>query len=450
MDRYQASQQSVEDLWAIIDATKHSSHPLPEEQLSRIQTTLAQLDSDLDRKFNIKVWIKNGIEIIEVPDVTVEGNSMVWGFPHYDSRINIEYTSDGQLNGEWIKQRGTDQSKMVFKSRQDHRGVFYQDHVIGQDYRVFGRVSSEGNAVEKSKWSVEFEQSGQAVANFEMFFPDVRTKIQTDAPFQIFTPYAGFMKGTFLTPTGDYRYLSGTLSGVHDGFCGVGSPPNLRFQLSTFDGAHAFLFEAKVQEDGSLKGDFYSGNWHHETWTAVRDDNAKLPDAFEQTVITDAAAMGEMVFKNLDGEPTRVLDVLDQSKAKARIIEVFGTWCPNCTDAGRELVSLKEHYGDDLAIVGLAFEITEDFERSAEQVRRYHEHIGTSWPILIAGLSDKDKATVALGFLDQVRSYPTLVFLNEANEVQAVYSGFSGPATGEAYKEQRLRFEALIEGLVDE
>ncbi len=94
--------------------------------------------------------------------------------------------------------------------------------------------------------------------------------------------------------------------------------------------------------------------------------------------------------------------------------------------------------------------MTDDFERSAEQVRRHHEHIGTSWPILIAGLSDKDEATKSLGFLDQVRSYPTLVFLNEANEVQAVYSGFSGPATGEAYVEQRRRFEAMIEGLIGE
>ena len=65
-------------------------------------------------------------------------------------------------------------------------------------------------------------------------------------------------------------------------------------------------------------------------------------------------------------------------------------------------------------------------------------------------MSEKDKATKTLGFLDQVRSYPTIVFLNEANEVQAVYSGFSGRATGDAYKEQRIRFEALIDGLIGE
>lgn len=71
---------------------------------------------------------------------------------------------------------------------------------------------------------------------------------------------------------------------------------------------------------------------------------------------------------------------------------------------------------------------------SVTQVKRHHEHIGSDWPILIAGLSDKAKASVALPVLDKVRSYPTLIFLNKDNEVQGVYTGFSGPATGEAYK----------------
>ena len=236
---------------------------------------------------------------------------------------------------------------------------------------------------------------------------------------------------------GPYRYLEGRVDG-----------PYLR--LSTFDGAHAFLFHAEMVSKDNMEGDFWSGNWHHETWTAVRDDNATLPDAFEQTTITDEQALADAVFKGIDGNPTRVLDALDQTKAKARVLEIFGTWCPNCADASRELVSLKEKYGADLGVVGLAFEVTEDFERSATQVQRHHEHIGSDWEVLIAGLSDKAKATEALGFLDKVRSYPTLIFLNEHNEVQAVYSGFSGPATGDAYSQQRQRFEQLIEQLIEE
>jgi thiol-disulfide isomerase/thioredoxin len=268
------------------------------------------------------------------------------------------------------------------------------------------------------RWSVQFEKAdGGAVAVFEV---DENQKA----------------KGTFQTTTGDYRFLEGRVDG--------------RFlRLATFDGAHAFLFHAEMVSRNHIRGDFWSGNWWHETWTAVRDDDAQLPDAFEQTSITDETALEELVFKDTEGNPTRVLDALNETKAKARILEIFGTWCPNCSDAGRELVSLKEKYGDDLGIVGLAFEVTEDFERSAEQVKRHHAYIGTDWEILIAGLSDKAKATQTLGFLDKVRSYPTLVFMDEHNQVRAIYSGFSGPATGDAYTQQRERFEELIESMLE-
>ena len=340
------------------------------------------------------------------------------GFEQYDSVLSAVGTGSCTTPsvipqhffrwGTWTKKRGQKDAEMEFVAipveSPDDRFDVIEDA---------GKAGAFGG-----RWSVDFESSDElAIGTFAVDANQIAS-------------------GTFLITTGDYRYLAGRVDGD-------------LMRLSTFDGAHAFLFHARLQDDGSIEGDFWSGNWHHETWTAVRDDDAQLPDAFGQTTVTDGEAIEELVFKDLDGTPTRVLDVLDRSGAKARIIEIFGSWCPNCSDAGRELVSLKESFGDDLAIVGLAFEITEDFERSVEQVKRHHEHIGSDWPILIGGLYDKDKATETLGFLDRVRSYPTLVFLDEQNQVQAVYSGFSGPATGEAYTTQRARFEELIRSAIE-
>jgi hypothetical protein len=62
---------------------------------------------------------------------------------------------------------------------------------------------------------------------------------------------------SFLTPAGDYRHLAGRVDGD-------------LMRLSTFDGAHAYLFHARMQPDGTIAGDFWAGNWHHATWTAVR------------------------------------------------------------------------------------------------------------------------------------------------------------------------------------
>ena len=339
-------------------------------------------------------------------------------FDSFDSVLRLEgdFFPRGStgIHGTWSKNRG-------------ERGTAELDVTVPQVmtkswYEEMPKRKSR--AYFNGRWSVDFESSVD-LAIGEFYVWSQKDDIHT-----------GLVQGTFMTTTGDYRFLAGRVDG------------NL-MRLSTFDGAHAFLFHARMKDDGTIEGDFWSGNWHHETWTATRDDDASLPDAFGQTVIADEDALDDMVFKNLQGEPTRVLDVLDASNAKARIIEIFGTWCPNCSDAGRELVSLREQYGDDLAVVGLAFEIVDDFDRSVQQVTRHHEHIGTDWPILIAGLSDKEKASVALPVLDKVRSYPTLIFLDRNNEVRGVYSGFSGPATGDAYTQQRERFEALIESMLD-
>ena len=55
----------------------------------------------------------------------------------------------------------------------------------------------------------------------------------------------GRVTGTFLTETGDYRYLEGVVDGDS-------------LKLSCFDGSHAFLFHAALDQD-SFRGRFWSG-----------------------------------------------------------------------------------------------------------------------------------------------------------------------------------------------
>lgn len=245
---------------------------------------------------------------------------------------------------------------------------------------------------------------------------------------------SGEAYGTFLTPTGDYGRLAGRVDGD-------------LLRLSKFDGAHAFLFHARMQEDGTIAGDFWSGDWHHNTWTAVRDERAALPDAFTQTSAT-GVGVEALAFRDLGGTPTRVADLLNAGNAPARVLYVFGSWCPNCADAGAEMRRLKDKYGERLTVVGLAFEQTEDFERSARQVRLYAQRHGADWPVLIAGLADKDRASAELPVLDRVRAYPTAIFLDADNQIVAVHTGFSGPATGEEHRRLQRRFETVIEGLI--
>jgi thiol-disulfide isomerase/thioredoxin len=254
----------------------------------------------------------------------------------------------------------------------------------------------------------------------------------------------GVTTGTILAPTGDYGFLEGAFSYFHQ----PPEPPAGSLKLSSFDGAHAFLIVGALEPDGAtLKGDFWSGDTFHDTWTAKRDDAASLPDAFSQTQFSEGAKLDGLKFPDLDGTMRSLSD--PAFAGKARIIEVFGSWCPNCNDASRYLGELHRKYkGRGLSIVGLAFEYTGDFQRDAEQVKEFAKYHGTQYPLLLAGVADREKASAALPIIDKVRAYPTIILLDGQGKGRAVYTGFSGPATGGEYTRFKLTFEAMIEDLL--
>jgi thiol-disulfide isomerase/thioredoxin len=253
----------------------------------------------------------------------------------------------------------------------------------------------------------------------------------------------GITTGSILTPTGDYGFLEGFTSYFK-------SHPDLALSylhLSTFDGAHAFLIAGSLKADGTLHGDFWSGDTFHDTWTAKRDDTAALPDAFSQTQFSEGAKLADLKFPDLEGKTRSLAD--PAFGGKARIIEVFGSWCPNCNDASRYLVELHRKYKDrGLSVVGLAFEYTGDFQRDAEQVKSFAKYHEIEYTLLLAGVADREKASAALPIIDKLRAYPTIILLDAEGNGRAVYTGFSGPATGEEYTKFKVKFEAMIEEIL--
>lgn len=375
-----------------------------------------------------RATIINGPERIEVPEVSWEGGQLTLFFPHYDSRI-LASLADGTttLTGDWAKRRGKeDWNKLAFAAQ--------QLTADGHD----PRTAPPAAALEPflGKWEAHFSESAQpAVADFRQ---------QDD----------GRLWGTFLTTTGDYRYLAGEYVESLALPKGTGADPDSAgssgLRLSCFDGAHAFLFLAQYDAaQQELAGDFWSSDTWHETWIANRNQNARLPDGFRQTNWVDSVPLASLTFPDVEGVATSLAD--ERFAGKARIIEVFGSWCPNCHDAASLLSELDAKYkARGLSILGLAFEHTGDFQRDAQQVKRYMARHNVTYPVLLAGLSDKTLASEAFPALEQIRAYPTTIFLHPDGRVRAVYSGFSGPATGAAYDHLRAEFERLIEELLNE
>lgn len=390
-----------------------------ELQLQPVTTDAGAPDDVVAQQW--RATILNGDERITVPVVSVapvwEGDTRVeeltLDFPHYDSRVVARLDESGRhLSGRWRKLRGPDSfTEMDFAAT-----------LLPADAAPTSGVADPGALV--GRWAARFaSDEAPSVAVLRAAGP------QTG-------PLATPLRGTFLTPTGDYRWLAGTFD-------------ERSFELSCFDGAHAFLFRGRRLGDDTLSGEFWSGDRWHDTFTALRDPDAELPDPFAQTAWTGPAGLQSIAFPGLDG---RVRNLAEPEFAgRAMILQVFGSWCPNCHDASDELVRLHDKYaGAGLSIVGLAFEHTGDFARDAEQVRRYAARHGVRWPLLIAGVSDKDKATKKLGVLDRVRAFPTTIFLHRDGRVRAIHSGFAGPATGADFLAQRAQFEVLVEELLNE
>ena len=209
---------------------------------------------------------------------------------------------------------------------------------------------------------------------------------------------------------------------------------------------HRFTPLAAAGEDGSVGG----------RWAVRFGDEEEDPAVAEFEQGDDGEVTGTFMttagdYRYLAGSFEGALRSLDDPEfaGRARILEVFGTWCPNCNDATEYLVDLHGRYRErGLSIVGLAFEMTGEFARDAEQVRVYREYHGIEYPILVAGTSDKAEASEAFPLIERVKSYPTTIFMDGDGNVHTVYSGFSGPATGEAYTRLHPLFENTIEELL--
>lgn len=363
--------------------------------------------------------IINGAERIEVPQLTVLSTTVLLQIPHYDSKIFAKILDRGaRLEGLWTKRGRNDKStNMSFRADAGNTDRF-------AGCKAPAGQRAPGKAV-AGRWAMKFDKDADpAVGVFE----------EGDG---------GSVVGTVLTPTGDYRFLAGDFCGTQKSSGQVDG----QLRLSAFDGAHAFLLTATTTDGVTLSGDFWSGETFHDTWSAKRDENASLPDGFTLTHGVEGAKLSEVVFPDLDGKPRSLAD--PAFAGKARIIEIFGSWCPNCHDASAYLVDLDRRYRDrGLSIVGVAFELTGDFTRDAGQVRTFAAHHGIKYPLLLAGLADKEKVSAALPILDKFRAYPTTIILDGEGQIRAVHTGFSGPATGKEYDALRAKFESLIEELL--
>jgi thiol-disulfide isomerase/thioredoxin len=356
------------------------------------------------------LYIRNAGERVLVDSVTVEGDSVFIRMPFFESQMRGALTADGNLEGVWLIHLVDSFRAMPFKA-------FY-----GEDYRFTGHPSVEPADVE-GRWAAVFRSSNGKDTVFRV--GEFRQK-GTD------------VTGTFLDAGGDLRYLEGIMDGD-------------TLKLSTWDGStHAYYFTALRRGDSLVDGKYYAGPVNYSTWSAVKDSAAHLEDQYAITKWKKDLPFG-FTFKDLDGRPVSFSD--ERFNGKVVLVQIMGSWCPNCLDETRFLSKFyDEYHHKGVEIVSLAYERSTDFARSAKAVRLFQQGFDVKYPMLITGVTvgDPQKAAKTLPQLDNIANFPTTIFVNKKGQIEKIHTGFSGPGTGEHYEEQKKEFYDQVNEMLQE
>lgn len=351
------------------------------------------------------ITIFNADEMITVDEISYKNDSVKIQTPVFEGYI-IAKIEENSLKGSFIK---PSLDRIVpFKASKNNERFSSKNKASVNVSGNWETVFSQNSEVDKYIAKGVFNQTGKKVT------------------------------GTFRTTTGDYRFLEGIIDGDS-------------LKLSTFDGAHAFLFKAKAT-DSTLNGFFYSGNHWKEPFIAKLNNAYELPNEENLTFIKKGYEYFDFSFPDTRG---RVISLSDpEFQDKVIIIQIMGTWCPNCLDESKYLVKyLKENPHKDLQIIGLAFEVAKTREIAYSRIKRLKTRIGIEYPILLAqygNVADKHLAGQKLPMLNHVISYPTTIFMDRNRKVRKIHTGFNGPATGKNYEEFTEEFEIFVNSLLTE
>ncbi|WP_375438136.1 TlpA family protein disulfide reductase [uncultured Hymenobacter sp.] len=356
------------------------------------------------------VTLLNGEERLKLDEISTAGDSTTIRLGVFDAALVMRADGNGKLKGAWVKYDGKEPYRVPFVATKGEQ-------------KVFPVAVNQKPASFDGTWSVTFKgDDGET-------YPAVGVFKQT----------GNDITGTFLTSTGDYRYLAGQVS-------------DNTMKLSTFDGSHGFLFTANRLSDTNttINGDFYSGKSGHETWTGRLDANAKLPDANALTGMKPNQKRLDFKFPSIyEGGSISPTD--PKYKGKVVVVQILGSWCPNCMDETNFLAPWYEKNKQrGVEIIGLGYERTPDQKLASQKLLKMKQRLNVGYDLAVAGMANKDSASASLPQLAKVLAFPTTIFLDKKGEVRKIHTGFSGPGTGKYYQQETDEFEKTVAGLLAE
>ena len=226
---------------------------------------------------------------------------------------------------------------------------------------------------------------------------------------------------------------------------------NGKFLLSHFDGARAQTMEVTAKEDGALEVSVKGARGPAAVYSAVRPAVAKAKgvvpaDFATHTGVKNPDEVFAYSFPDLKGNLVSNTDA--KFKNKVVIVNVTGSWCPNCHDEAPYLEELYRKYRAlGLEIVALDFEDQEE-RKDPARLPAFVKAYGIDYTYLLAG--DTSEVNAKIPQAQNLNSWPTTFFVGRDGKVKSTHAGFAGPASGKFHQELRQEYAATIEKLLAE
>lgn len=338
----------------------------------------------------------NGDERVRSSNGSYRGGSLGLRFAHYAGSLQAQW-SDGRLTGAYAR---SGQPAYAFQAR-PHSLV---TPPTGQIPSIAGQweiavKSPKGEAA----WRFFVRQSG----------PEVTASI--------------------LRVDGDTGSLSGSYQGA-------------KFILSHFSGARPLLLEITPNADGSLAL-VQNGKAEYTAFKSSQARAKKLPLPADPSLWTRVKDPSQPLrFSAPDLEGKLVTESDPRFKGKVVLVNVMGSWCPNCHDEAPFLEELYRTYRKrGLEVVALAFEDTEQL-RDPERLRAFMAAYGLEYTVLLGGEPSEvhEKLPQALN----LSTWPATFFVARSGLVQGTHAGFAGKATGAAHEALKAELRAKVEKLL--
>ena len=350
-----------------------------------------------------KWLIKNAEDKIELTASNAEDDSILARFPVYESYLKAKRVGN-KMFGYWYKAGTQGIAKMRFE----------------------GTANTSKFPSAKSGWP---NLSGR-----------YKMDIEKDATHSIgeFTQRNSILQGSILQWSGDLGYVDGSVKGDS-------------IFISAFEGVHALFFKGKLNKRGEIKdGIFYSRDFNALKWQAVKDETVELDYSIVQTTLKEGTdSIASFAFEDLDGNRISIKD--EKFKNKVVVVQVLGTWCPNCLDETNFLVPYYEkNKSRGVEVVALAYEYSADKERSLSNLKKLRDRLKVNYPVLWTGVSvaDPELTEKTIPQLNKIMLFPSTIFIGKNGKIMQVDTDFNGPATGKHYEEYKQNFEKTITDLL--